>query len=168
VVFNEPGRRGRTVGADLVAGFADLCPVDVFGMRTKAYVQSLQPGQDRITAYEDLFSQNQMHTELARRRVYLHPMRWTSLGLSLVEAMQLAMPIVALAATDAVTAVSPQAGVVSTDLEVLRSGVRTFLHEPEAARRAGVAARSAALKRYGLIRFLSDWDRLLDSMRETG
>src|SRR5207302_329409 len=108
------------------------------------------------------------HTELARRRVYLHPMRWTSLGLSLVEAMQLAMPIVALAATDAVTAVSPKAGVVSTDLEVLRSGVRTFLHEPEAARRAGVAARSAALKRYGLIRFLSDWDRLLYSMRETG
>src|SRR6266540_3154898 len=35
--------------------------------------------------------------ELARRRVYLHPVRWTSLGLSLVEAMHLAMPVVALA-----------------------------------------------------------------------
>ena len=35
--------------------------------------------------------------ELARRRVYLHPSRWTSLGLSLLEAMQLGMPVVALA-----------------------------------------------------------------------
>jgi hypothetical protein len=33
-----------------------------------------------------------MHGELARRRVYIHPLRWTSLGLSLIEAMQLAMP----------------------------------------------------------------------------
>ena len=34
-----------------------------------------------------------MHAELARRRLYLHPIRWTSLGLSLIEAMQLGMPV---------------------------------------------------------------------------
>ena len=44
---------------------------------------------------EDL-PQDELHAELARRRVYLHPIRWTSLGLSLLEAMHLGMPVVAL------------------------------------------------------------------------
>ena len=37
---------------------------------------------------------------MARRRLYLHPVRWTSLGLSLLEAMHLGMPVVALATTE--------------------------------------------------------------------
>jgi glycosyltransferase involved in cell wall biosynthesis len=161
VVVNEPGRRGRLVGADLVPRFAEVGPVDVFGMQAKAFVQSIPDHRSPIAAYEDLFSQDQLHTELARRRVYLHPMRWTSLGLSLIEAMHLAMPVVVLAATEAVSAVPPGAGVLSTDFAVLRDGFRTLLHEPEAARRAGATARSTALRRYGLERFLTDWDRLL-------
>jgi len=160
VVVNEPGRRGRTVGADLVPAFAEVGPVDVYGMQTKSFVASLDT--DAVVAHENLFSQDDMHTELARRRVYLHPMRWTSLGLSLIEAMQLAMPVVAVAATEAVVAVPASAGVLSTDPERLCQAFRTFLHEPDAARAAGSAARAAALERYGLSRFLTDWDVLLD------
>jgi hypothetical protein len=33
--------------------------------------------------------------------------------------------------------------------------------DPEQARAMGKAARAAALARYGLDRFLADWDRLL-------
>ena len=87
VVVNEPGRRGRMVGADLVTGFADIGPVDVYGMQTQAFVDTLPT--DAVVAHENLRTQEDMHAELARRRVYLHPMRWTSLGLSLIEAMQL-------------------------------------------------------------------------------
>ena len=118
VVVNEPGRRGRMVGADLVAGFAEVGPVDLFGMQTQAFVGQLDA--DAVIAHENLPTQDQMHTELARRRVYLHPMRWTSLGLSLIEAMQLAMPMVAVAATEAVEAVPAAAGVISTDPQRLR------------------------------------------------
>jgi glycosyltransferase involved in cell wall biosynthesis len=162
VVVNEPGRRGRTVGADLVPGFARVGPVDVFGMRTKAFVATLDT--DAVAAHEDLFSQDDMHSELARRRVYLHPMRWTSLGLSLIEAMQLAMPVVAVAATEAVVAVPSSAGVLSTDPDRLHRAFRTFMHDPDAARAAGVAGRTAALERYGLARFLRDWDDVLDRL----
>ncbi|MDQ1736016.1 MAG: hypothetical protein QOH56_2267 [Pseudonocardiales bacterium] len=162
VVVNEPLRRGRTVGADLIPAFAVDGPIDIFGMQTKQFVHSL--ANDRVTAYEDLFSQDRMHAELSRRRVYLHPMRWTSLGLSLIEAMQLAMPVVVLAATDAVSAVPPDAGVLSTDLDVLRAGFRLFLNEPEVARAAGTHARAAAIASYGLERFLRDWDQLLDGL----
>jgi glycosyltransferase involved in cell wall biosynthesis len=102
-----------------------------------------------------------MHTELARRRVYVHPVRWTSLGLSLLEAMHLGMPVVALATTEVVEAVPAEAGAVSTRPERLWATVREFLHDEDAARLAGKAARAAALERYGLERFLRDWDVLL-------
>ena len=98
---------------------------------------------------------------MARRRVYLHPMRWTSLGLSLIEAMHLGMPVVALATTEAPEAVPAEAGVVSTRVDVLETAVRRLLDDPEQARLMGKAARAVALARYGLPRFLADWDALL-------
>jgi glycosyltransferase involved in cell wall biosynthesis len=91
----------------------------------------------------------------------VHPVRWTSLGLSLLEAMHLGMPVVALATTEAVEAVPPGGGVLSTRPDRLWDAVRVFLHDDDAARLAGKAARAAALERYGLDRFLADWDVLL-------
>ena len=93
--------------------------------------------------------------------MYLHPIRWTSLGLSLLEAMHLGMPVVALATTEVVEAVPEGAGVLSTRPERLHAAVRRYLADPDAARLAGKAARAAALERYGLERFLADWDDLL-------
>ena len=104
VVVNEPARRGRLVGADLLPGFAAAAPLDVFGMGT-------DQAAGRVTGARDL-PQAEMHAALARRRVYLHPFRWTSLGLSLIEAMHLGMPVVAVATTEAVEAVPPAAGAV--------------------------------------------------------
>lgn len=167
VVINEAGRRGRMVGADLLDEFAAVAPLDLFGMPGPARPRTSGPGADnpRIRRLGDV-PQQQMHAELARRRVYLHTTRWTSLGLALLEAMQLGMPVVALAATEAVAAVPDTAGVVSTDLRRLTAAVRHYLNEPEAARMAGKAARAHALERYGLTRFLADWDRLLQEVTQ--
>ena len=112
-----------------------------------------------VTAYD--LPQAEMHEQLARRRLYLHPFRWTSLGLALVEAMHLGMPVVALATTEAVEAVPPEAGACSNRMEVLTGAVRRLLSDRDEAAEAGRAARGAALARYGLDRFLHDWDRLL-------
>jgi glycosyltransferase involved in cell wall biosynthesis len=109
---------------------------------------------------EDL-PQAKLHREMARRRVYLHPIRWTSLGLSLLEAMHLGMPVVALATTEVPLAVPPEAGVISTRVEVLERALRLFVNEPREALARGKAAREFALSRYGLDRFLSDWDDVL-------
>jgi hypothetical protein len=155
VVVNEPVRRGRMVGADLIDRFAEAAPVDVFGMQTDQLAPSV-----RVRTY-DPRTQAAMHAELARRRVYLHLTRWTSLGLSLIEAMHLGMPVVAVAATEAVEALPLGAGVVSTDVRVLSEAVRGYIGDVEAARLAGKAARAAALDRYGLRRFLADWQYLL-------
>jgi glycosyltransferase involved in cell wall biosynthesis len=54
--------------------------------------------------------------------------------------------------------------VLSTNPERLAAAVREFLHDEDAARLAGKAARAAALERYGLPRFLRDWDALLEEV----
>ena len=155
VVVNEPCRRGRMVGTDLVQRFGADVPIDVFGM-----VDGRLPG---VTQVGDV-RQVEMHVDLGRRRVYLHPMRWTSLGLSLIEAMQVGMPVVALATTEAPRAVPPGAGVVSADPDELLAALRHYLNDPEAARAAGKCARAFAVERFGLGRFLADWDRLLEGV----
>ncbi len=163
VVVNDPLSRGRTVGADLLPGFARHASLDVFGMRVTGFgrAQGMTAGQCR--EYEDL-PQARLHEQLPRRRVYLHPFRWTSLGLSLIEAMFLGLPVVVLAATEAPRAVPPAAGAVSTDLTELHAAAGRFIRDPAAARAAGHAAREAAGARYGLKRFLLEWDQVLQEV----
>jgi hypothetical protein len=149
VVINEARRRGRVTGTDLLGRLGRAAPLDLFGM-----------GAAELGGIEDL-PHAELHEAMARRRVYLHPIRWTSLGLSLIEAMHLGMPVVALATTEAHEAVPPAAGVVSNRLEVLEDALRRLVADPAEARERGAAAREAALARYGLGRFLADWDRTL-------
>ena len=78
---------------------------------------------ERLTGCEDL-PQHRLHDQVARRCAYLHPHRWTSLGLSLLEAMHLGMPVVVLASTAAIEAVPPGAGVVSAARRPARSPPR--------------------------------------------
>jgi glycosyl transferase family 1 len=158
VVVNEPVRRGRVTGTDLLGRLGAAVPVDLFGMQTERLA-----GAPGIRSVHDL-PQDRLHAEMARRRLYLHPVRWTSLGLSLLEAMHLGMPVVALATTEVVEAVPPEAGVLSTRVEVLADAARRLVADPEQARVMGKAARAAATARYGLDRFLADWDRVLDEV----
>jgi len=162
VVVNEPVRRGRTTGTDLLPALSEAVPLDVFGMRTEGLAGHLGLPEDRCRA-QDL-PQSELHAAMAQRRLYLHPVRWTSLGLSLLEAMHLGMPVVALATTEAVEAVPAGAGVISTRPEELARAARAYLHDPQAAAEDGARARTAALERYGLKRFLNDWERLIEEV----
>ncbi|EWM10766.1 glycosyltransferase [Kutzneria sp. 744] len=150
-VIEEPLRQARITGTDLLSRFA---PVDVFGVRGDGLdLPGVRPQGD--------LRPDQLHAELARRRVYVHPPRWTSLGLPLIEAMHLGMPVVVLAATEAIEAVPSDAGVVSTRVDVLADAARELINAPDLAAELGKQARQAALTRYGLDAFLRDWDWLL-------
>ena len=148
-VINEPVRRSRVAGTDLLRRFEAAVPVDVFGM-----------GADALGGVDDL-PQEKLHRELARRRVYVHPFRWTSLGLTLLEAMALGMPVVAVASTAAIEAVPAGGGVLSTNVSVLADAVAELVADRDAAAGTGARARAHVLRRYGLDRFLHDWDRLI-------
>jgi hypothetical protein len=152
VVINEARRRGRVTGTDLLPRLNGQVPIDLFGMDAEAVGGVGDPPQ------------HELHGQMARRRVYLHPIRWTSLGLSLIEAMHLGMPVVALATTEAPDAVPPEAGFVSTNVGALAAELRRLIADPEESLERGRAAREAALARYGLGRFLADWDALLEEV----
>ena len=150
-VVNEAVRRARVTGTDLLARFARVAPVDLFGI-----------GAEELGGVD--YPQATLHEVMADHRFYLHLCRWTSLGLSLLEAMQLGMPVVALATTEVPKAVPPEAGFVSNCIEELEEGMRCLLRDPARAHRMGAAAREAALAHYGLQRFLAEWDELLEEV----
>jgi hypothetical protein len=152
VAINEARRRGRVTGTDLLPRFAAAMPLDLFGIDAGALGGVDDPPQTLL------------HAEMPRRRVYLHPIRWTSLGLSLIEAMQLGMPVVGLATTDAVEAVPRGCGLISTDVRRLCSQLRAYADDAQLARADGLRAREYALARYGLTRFLREWDALFDEV----
>jgi hypothetical protein len=171
VVVNEPVRRGRIVGTDLLPAFLAAGAVDLFGIGVDDVPKAMAVDRDRLRPVGDL-PPAALQSALPTRRLYLHLPRWTSLGLSLLEAMHLGMPVVALQATEVARAVPPGAGFVSTSIDELVLAARLLLEDPGTARVIGSAARAAALARYGLDRFLRDWDTLLadvsDATRRTG
>jgi len=158
VVVNEPVRRARVTGTDLLAGFADTVGLDVFGIGTERLPEAVR--HPDLAVVGDL-PQARMHAEIARRRVYLHPVRWTSLGLSLIEAMMLGMPVVGLATAEAAVAVPEGAGVVATDLDVLHRALRAYRADPDLARETGRRAREVAVGRHAVSRFLTSFDAVL-------
>lgn len=166
VAINEPVRRWRVAGTDLLGRFAEVAPVDVYGMGGDGLADATGLDPARLHWAGDVPT-SLLHAELAHRRAYVHPFRWTSLGLALIEAMTMGLPVLALGSTEAWRAVPPSAGCVSSDVGELVAAARRFIADPEAAREAGLAAREAALARYSLHRFLKDWDDVLADVRGT-
>ena len=72
--------------------------------------------------------------------------------------------VLVLAATAAPEAVPAGAGLVTTDVDALAAAATALVADPALARAQGEVARAAALERFGLARFLSDWDRLLEEV----
>lgn len=157
-VVNEPMRRWRVAGTDLLVALSRELPLDVYGMGMAALAERAPGLVGRL--HENL-PQADLHAAMGRHRAYFHPYRWTSLGLALVEAMTLGLPVLAWSTTGAVDAVPREAGVLTTDPSVLADAGRRWLHDADEASEVGRAARRHALEHFGLQRFLADWDRLL-------
>ncbi|MHC9291498.1 glycosyltransferase [Mycobacterium sp. LTG2003] len=158
-MINEPLRRWRTVGADLLSELSSHVPIDVWGIDT---LELNRPGSRSAVRGKGDVARNRLWRQIARRRVYVHTARWTSLGLSLVEAMYLGMPVVAVASTEAPQVVPAEAGVVSSDVATLAYALQGFVTDTAAAAVAGKAAREFAMAHFALDRFLGEWDRVID------
>ncbi|MGO4615121.1 glycosyltransferase [Nocardia sp. 2YAB30] len=159
-IINEPVRRWRITGTDLLGPLSDAAPIDAYGMGTEGLHRALRVAPERVCGVGDI-TQDRLHVELARRRVFVHVPRWTSLGMSVIEAMYLGMPIVALGTTEASASIPAEAGVVSTEPGILAEAIRQFLHEPMFAQLTGKAARHWAQANFGIDEYVARWDRLL-------
>ena len=161
-VVNEPVRRGRVVGTDLLPIVAPRVGVDVFGIDGDRLIAA-RPEAD--LRFGGNLSQAELWDAVAQDRVYLHLVRWTSLGLSLIEAMLMAMPVAVLAMTEAAS-LPPEIGVVSSDPDRLRRRVEELIDDPDGARRCGLLAREVALERFSLAAFLRNWDEAYEQAVE--
>jgi glycosyltransferase involved in cell wall biosynthesis len=100
----------------------------------------------------------------ARYRFLFNPIRYTSLGMAVCEAMMLGMPVVALATTEHATAVRDGvSGFVSADVDVLVERMRELLADRALAARLGEAAREHARAHWNLQRFAADWTQVLEA-----
>jgi len=156
VVVNHLARRGRRLGADVFARARDGAglPLDLVGMGAEESggLGEIKP-QD-LPAFQ------------ARYRFFFNPIRYTSLGLAVCEAMMLGMPPVVLATTEhGVTVRDGVNGFAGTDERALHEGMRALLADRALAARLGEAARATALERFGLERFAADWTRVLEGVR---
>ena len=145
-VVNDLAGRGRRLGADVFARAAAEVPLDLVGM-----------GAEREVSPQDLpgFS--------APYRFLFNPIRYTSLGMAVCEAMMLGMPVVALATTEHAVAVRDGVrGYASTDVGELIERMRELLADRRRAAELGEAARAHALERYSLERFAREWTAVLE------
>jgi hypothetical protein len=151
VVVNELVKRGRRLGADLVEGARSRIPIDVAGMGSEAI------GGLGALAHDDLLRRQ------AAYRFVFHPARWTSFGMAVCEAMLLAQPVVALAATEMPTVIVDGVnGFASTDPARLETSMRALLDDRSLAARIGRAGYETARDRFSIQRFARDWNLVFE------
>jgi glycosyltransferase involved in cell wall biosynthesis len=148
VVINHLSSRGRRLGPDVFLAARDEVPLDLVGMAAEELGGISEIPPTELAAFE------------SRYRFFFNPIRYTSLGLAVCEAMMLGMPIVGLATTEMATAiVNGVAGYVDTSLEKLIPKMKHLLADPGEARRLGEGARRYARERFDIRRFTGDWER---------
>ena len=150
VVVNGIASRGRRLGLDIFERAREAVPLDLAGI-----------GSEVLGGLGDL-PQPQLLEAESRYRLYFHPIRYTSLGLALLEAMAIGMPVVAVAPAEVPTVIeNGVTGYADTNVDRLIEAMRWLLERPDEARQMGEAARRYAAERFGIERFASDWDRTL-------
>jgi hypothetical protein len=147
-LVNDMPRRKRVVGEDVFRRARKEVPLDLFGFNSK----------EVAGGFGDL-PQVEVHERMKAYRFYFNPIRYTSLPLSVLEAMEVGLPVVALATTELVTVIKDgENGFIDTNLDSLVCRMQRLLSDPEEARRIGDEGRRTVRERFGLERFAADWE----------
>lgn len=147
VVVNNLARRGRRLGADVVERVGRAVPLTIVGMNSEEAGGIGEVPPPELAGFA------------ARYRYLFNPIRWTSLGLAVCEAMMVGLPIVGLATTEMVTVVeNGVSGYLDTDVERLACYAAALSEDRGLARCLGEGARRTALERFNIERFAADWD----------
>lgn len=150
VVNNHLGRRGRRMGPDLFLQARRSVPLDLVGMAADELGGIGEIEHARLPAF------------MARYRFLFSPIRYSSLGLAVIEAMMAGLPVVAPATAEMATVIeNGVSGFTGTRLPLLLAHMQELIDDPVLARHLGEGARRAARERFAIGRFSSDWDAAL-------
>jgi len=147
VVINHLHQRGRLLGADIFEEVSRRVPLELIGMGTAEHGGNGEVLHPLLPEY------------IRRYRFFFNPIRYTSMGLAVCEAMLLGMPIVALATTeypgvlqDGVT------GFISNDIQYLVQKMQLLAGDRKLAATMGRAAQRVAVERFDMHRFTRQWE----------
>jgi glycosyltransferase involved in cell wall biosynthesis len=147
VVVNNIHLRGRRLGLDIFERVRQRVPLDIVGIHS-----------EEVGGLGSIDLEQLPYLE-ARYRFFFNPIRYTSLGLAVCEAMSIGLPVVGLATTEMVTAVeNGVSGYVDTNIDRLVDRMHFLLENPGEAWKMSQAARERALQRFHIRRFGQDWD----------
>lgn len=152
VVINNLPFRGRLLGLDLFLEARKHVPLDLVGMNTG-----------------DLGLGEVLHPDLpqfiSRYRFFFNPIRWTSLGLAVLEAMMIGLPIVGMATTELPSVIrNDRSGFIHTDLGYLIDKMKLLLTNKQLAMQMGNEAKKTALERFSIQRFTKEWKELFEKV----
>ncbi|HUP09296.1 MAG TPA: glycosyltransferase family 4 protein [Caldimonas sp.] len=146
VVVNNLGARGRRLGLDVYRDAAERVPLALYGMGSLELGGEGEVPNDRLPG------------TMAAHRFFFNPIRWTSLGLAILEAMMVGVPVVGLATTELASVIRDGAnGFIDTRTERLVEAMQRLLDDPGLARQLGAAGQETARERFGIGRFVADW-----------
>lgn len=147
VVINHLHQRGRLLGADIFEDVGRRVPLELIGMGTEEYGGSGEVLHPKLSGH------------LARFRFFFNPIRYTSMGLAVCEAMLLGMPIVALSTTEYPSVLQDGVtGFISNDIDYLTGKMQLLLADRKLAMTLGREARRIAEERFDIHRFTRQWE----------
>lgn len=149
VVVNHLHQRGRRLGADIFEEVSKRVPLDLVGMGTEAYGGLGEVLHPQLPAF------------LSKYRFVFNPIRYTSLGLAVLEAMLQGIPMVALATTEYVTVIRDgYSGFIHTDIDYLVAQMQRLLNDQALAAAIGQRGKAVVEERFHISRFTKEWEAL--------
>jgi glycosyltransferase involved in cell wall biosynthesis len=174
VVINHLQQRGRKLGADIFNKVKKEIPLDLVGMGSGSSIPRLRAGSKGNPTLRAGSSSGEglgevLHPQLpgfiSRYRFFFNPIRYTSLGLAVCEAMMTGIPMVALATTENVTVINNGiSGFIHTDVDYLIEKMKAMLADPQLAMSIGKEGRKIAEKRFNINRFCKEWENLFHTV----
>lgn len=156
VVINNIQKRGRRLGLDVFLELKKQVPLDLVGM-----------GAEELGLGE--IKHGQLPEFISQYRFFFNPIRYTSLGLSILETMMIGIPVVGLATTELVTVIRNEvSGYVHTDINYLADKMKGLLGNPELARELGREGQKVARDRFNIQRFARDWEETFSRVISAG
>lgn len=150
VVINNLPSRGRLLGLDLFLEARKHVPLDLVGMGTG----SLGLGE---VLHPDL------PEFVSRYRFFFNPIRWTSLGLAILEAMMVGIPVVGMATTELPSVIKNESsGYIHSDLHYLIAKMKLLLKDKDLAKQLGKEGKKTAIERFNVHRFTKEWKELFE------
>jgi glycosyltransferase involved in cell wall biosynthesis len=146
VVINNLDERGRRLGLDIFQKVRKEIPLDLIGM-----------GAEKLGGDGEILHPR-LPYQLTHYRFFFNPIRYTSLGLAVLESMMLGVPVVGLATTELVTVIeNGKSGIIHTDINYLVSQMKMLLENPEKAKQIGAQGKNVVKSRFNIERFARDW-----------